>query len=721
MPAAQKIYRATADTAQAVGEFKKAGAAGEEMAKRIRDGAKSVPPALKALDAAAAQAKGSMQGLAGQAGPIGGILSAIGPAGVAAAAGAGLLIGAFAGAKDAANSMRDLKRAAASIGGDVETLQEWRAVLASVGADAGGAERALQGFSEKLGELRSGVGLDAAKNLRALGFSDAEIANFTSVKDALPVITERLAELGSEAERTALAKKLGIGDLVPALNAGAGAMERARKEARELGLVYDEELIKRGAEAAVQFDKASAIIDAEFKTALLDLLPVMTKVAGGLADVAQSVGDIWDRFRDVDERSTSNLNERANKLAREIAQRKAALTGMSAGNEDYAARLIGSDDMLKQLRAEQGNIAETLISRSIHNPARSSSGRKTTSQAPSATSSAGPDPNAGLVSELETLRRLTAEREKLEGVERLFPGILESEAKERVALADVMASIDTARARGVIATDEEAESLRAMAQANFDASQSVRDREAAMKSAEEEQKRQIELDREAEQAARDREEAERARMEQFQTRFEQTRDLFGALKRGGQEAEDAILQLANDVIPKLIAKLFALKDAQTDAVSGDGGLADLLVNLGASLLGGTIQTPQSVNTGSGWVDPAVFRQADPVVSLYAGGRDSGGWVDEGQWVDVGERRAERLRVVGGRAFVSPNMSAPAREGAIVNVTVINQTSTPVEAEQRRDADGDMEIVLRSATRNGIGRGDFDGPLAARYGLKPRTS
>ena len=60
-------------------------------------------------------------------------------------------------------------------------------------------------------------------------------------------------------------------------------------------------------------------------------------------------------------------------------------------------------------------------------------------------------------------------------------------------------------------------------------------------------------------------------------------------------------------------------------------------------------------------------------------------------------------------------------GVTVKIVIENQTGTPFRAEQRRDSNGDIRIVLRDMLTTDIRNGAFDRAFAARYGSRPLLS
>lgn len=691
MPSPNKTYRLTADGAQAQNEFKKTGEAGEQMARRIRDGAKAVPPALRAMDAAAGEARAKVQNLAASTGSLGTVLTALGPAGIAVAAGLGVAtLGVselWKGAHQATDMMNELVAASLRTGVSTKALQEWRFAAVQMGYQATVVDAALSRFAIKLGELKTGLGQDAKGALATLGLKPSDLID---VDRGLTLIAERLSGVGRAAERAAIANKLGVVELLPLLEQGADAIENLRRQARDLGIVLDEDLVRRGYNLSGAWAAASQALDINFKAAMVDFAPVAIETIKYMAEMARWTSDLVDGFRELDARSVRGLNKSLTSVNSEIA----ALEDMNSkiGMDPRAFSKRRAD-----LEAQRARILEEILSRSFEEHERRNK----------AAAGAKPffDPNAGkataeqtaLKAQIEAIRKAADAREKLLAVEAQFPGIVEAEAKDRVALADAIGAVDAARAQGIVSSDAEAESLRAMARATFGAAQMTRAHEAAQRA--------------GEQAMRDAEEAQRAQIELLREQEERTlalqaayddwRGLFDLLADSTTNWGDKLVRIADEILPRLIAQMMNLP--QPDSGTGGNGVGDLISAGFAALFGGPMKTPQ------GFADVSI---------PYAGGRGRGGWVEEGSWVDVGEHGPEKMALIGGRAYVQPGPAAPAP--ATVKVTVINQTATPVDARTERGPDGDLRVVLREVMRSAVKNGELDAVNRARYGLRPVT-
>ncbi len=237
--------------------------------------------------------EGGFRSTASQAGVLGAALSGMGLAGVAA--GAALVgIGAAAGkARQAFDYADEIADTAAKLAVTTDALQEYRYAIELLGGQTADADSALEGFAKTLGLAQSGLSKKAIKPFQALGLDPT---TFSSAEEGLEAVIEKLSALGSTAQQAALADKLGIGSIIPAIRAGGDAIADLRKEARETGQVMDASLIQKGGEANDELLKLSGTLRTEINSALIQLAPSLTAVAGGVKDIATELRPVIELF-----------------------------------------------------------------------------------------------------------------------------------------------------------------------------------------------------------------------------------------------------------------------------------------------------------------------------------------------------------------------------------------------------------------------------------------
>jgi hypothetical protein len=95
------------------------------------------------------------------------------------------------------------------------------------------------------------------------------------------------------------------------VNQGADALTGMRREAHELGLVVDKDLIEKATEANRKMEAFERIISVNLSAALVDILPTIETVAAGVKDVAEAAGLVIDLFRETENESTYGLERKA--------------------------------------------------------------------------------------------------------------------------------------------------------------------------------------------------------------------------------------------------------------------------------------------------------------------------------------------------------------------------------------------------------------------------
>lgn len=107
-----------------------------------------------------------------------------------------------------------------------------------------------------------------------------------------------------------------------------------------------------------------------------------------------------------------------------------------------------------------------------------------------------------------------------------------------------------------------------------------------------------------------------------------------------------------------------------------------------------------------------------LASFFGGFRAEGGPVVPGREYIVGERGEERF-VPSVPGYIMPNegrSGAPAAQSANVQVNVINNADgTKVERRSRETGGGRIEDIIISTVSQGFANGQFDGPMAGRFG------
>jgi hypothetical protein len=229
---------------------------------------------------------------------FGSALEELGAAGLVAAAGVFAASEAMEKAKEAAEYAEGLQNTASKLGITTKALQEYNYVALLSGISTDAMSEALKSGNEVLGAFQSNVGAGKIKPVfAALGITQEEAQKAGNISDLLPEIAEKIKALGSTAEQSKIAEKLGLSSILPVLQKGKEGIEELTGEAGKVGVVLDSALIAKGAAAAEEFKKASDIIDVDMKRAFIELAPVIAKVLALVVEIAKSTADTIDSLR----------------------------------------------------------------------------------------------------------------------------------------------------------------------------------------------------------------------------------------------------------------------------------------------------------------------------------------------------------------------------------------------------------------------------------------
>lgn len=438
-------------------ELDKIGPAGAKMGRELDRAMRQPGPGLRALDAGAVQVRDNLDGLTGRLGPLGAGLAAIGPWGLAAAAGLAAMAAAAAvaiGQARAASAFADqIEDSAQKLNIGTTALQEYRFALQEVGGTAEDADAAIDGFQKKLGEGIAGG--RSVKWFERLGFSQEDLRAFGSTEAALDAVIRKISELDRESERAAIAEKLGLGSMTPLIREGADAIDEMRARAQELGIVMDQEMVRRGAEVNRQMEVMSQVIDLQLKQAFIDLGPVLVDVMGLVADLANALGRLADRWKDVEQRTDRGLAAQSNALQQQLIDAAAPAEGRLTPGE----RMRRSPWWIAQTRANLAEVNAEIARRARTRIAEDQARSPTVETELSDVSSGGGGGGGGAsAAEREAERRRQAAEREIERLDR------DEISAQREWVQAVIGRADTAASR-----EEVARQLRELDDREFDA------------------------------------------------------------------------------------------------------------------------------------------------------------------------------------------------------------------------------------------------------------
>lgn len=420
-------------------ELASIGPAGTKMGQELDRAMRTPGPGLQALDTGMKSARGGLEGFAGRIGPVGSGLAGLGAAGLAAAAGVTAAVLAAAAALQQARGAvlfaEEITDAAGKINIGVEALQEWRFAAEEAGVAAADADSAIDSFQRKLGEAMAGG--RSVKWFERLGFSAADLKAFEGTEDALDAVIDRIAGLGTEAERAAVADKLGLSPLIPLVRQGADAIEEMRARARELGLVMEADMIERGDKAGREMEILSHVIDMQLKQAFIDLGPVIVTVMGLVAQLASALNDLSNSWKAFEQKSSDYLRKEDDRLKRGITSL------LDRAGVDTPTDLSPSErTVFDRMNDRRGRIAAQLSDRA----AEAAAAPAPSPVAPTVLRDVSGGGGGGADRDAERAERETERRRQ--AAEREIENLLRTESNaKRAHLREVEANTDTAAAR----------------------------------------------------------------------------------------------------------------------------------------------------------------------------------------------------------------------------------------------------------------------------------
>lgn len=269
-------------------EFQRTGKRAEDAMRGIQRAAAPASTGLRVFNAAAGQARDSLEGLASRAGPVANLARVLGPVGLLGGAAVGGLLAVRSGALAAADAIAAIGDAADRAQIDVDVYEELGAALTIVGQSSNGLESSLSSLVRKTGEARAGIG-EAAKVFEQLGVTLTN-ANGSRKSDAelIDEIADAFARLPDGATRAAFAQKLfeeGGRSLVSVLGEGSSAFRAYVEEARAAGALFGGELIRSVQEVNAQFGVQSQVVGVQLKRAFVEAAPAVAALGDNFAAI----------------------------------------------------------------------------------------------------------------------------------------------------------------------------------------------------------------------------------------------------------------------------------------------------------------------------------------------------------------------------------------------------------------------------------------------------
>lgn len=301
---------------------------------------------------------GLTRGLPGLTGGI----SALGLAGGAAAGGMVALLGALRGVQQAGKFAADLTDSADRIGVTVEALQALRFAADETGVPLADLDSGLENLNASLGAFKTGIGSGRIRPIfEALGLTQADLVAVENAEQLLPILADRLGQVGDRATQVQLARKLGIEALLPLLRRGSTGINDLAGEARDLGLVLSNDVVSGLDETDRALERNQQQIDANVREMQASLAPFFVWATGELAKLARGFTDFFNGLQAAKDRSDRVLEQQVARGQERVnfAMRQSRDTGrpLSAVQEGWIRELAAARAELSTRQRERASQA----------------------------------------------------------------------------------------------------------------------------------------------------------------------------------------------------------------------------------------------------------------------------------------------------------------------------------------------------------------------------
>ena len=300
-------------------------------------------------------------------------LSATGKAFSSMGSAVGALLSALSGAalikavKGVVSKLDDIGKTADRIGITTDGLQELRAVAESAGVSQSVLDSSIEKLGKNLAEASTGIGT-AKVALKQLNLSANNLIGL-GLDGAMDKIADAVNKVENPMERTALATQLFGRSGAPLLNLlreGSEGMAQMRQEARDLGIVIDESLIREAEDAQTQLDLMSRVISANVSSALISLAPLLVSTAEGIAAISTAIsyfgfqGDTAGFMPGLDADGLRDLAGQYKGLEQELARVGVAQSNLAANTEKFGAESVAAQTYATELKNAEEALAQAV-------------------------------------------------------------------------------------------------------------------------------------------------------------------------------------------------------------------------------------------------------------------------------------------------------------------------------------------------------------------------
>ena len=313
------------DADTVVREMRRLGIEGEKQLTRINSAANDSRKGMGKMRGVTQGLGDVADDLTGRLGPLGGAMRGLGPIGVGAAAGLGAFAAALFKARRAVTDVAQIGDLAKRAGADVEAFQELSFAASQYGVETEALTDGLKELALRADEFaQTGKG-PAADAYKTLGLSQREVAqNLDDNAKLFDLVIGKIRDLDTEASQLRAFDEVfgGTGGekLSQVLQGTAADFARLRREARELGIVFDESVVRNAQETERKLSQVQRIVDANLNQAFINLAPTLIQTAELFRDIAIEVNGFVESFKEVENLSERGLERRLSEINRRMKE-----------------------------------------------------------------------------------------------------------------------------------------------------------------------------------------------------------------------------------------------------------------------------------------------------------------------------------------------------------------------------------------------------------------
>jgi hypothetical protein len=720
--------------AQGVKGFGDASARAGGQVRGLRADTAGATPALRTLDSAAKGVGDAFTGIANRIPVIGPGLAAMGPAGLAAAAGIAAIGGAFFAMNGMAQKSReyldDVATQAANMATSAETYQTLTALAIEQDIE-------FTKLAEAMNKLQLGAAM-AAKGQGEL-FSTLKrvkpelvdvLVQAETQEDRWDALSRAISGTESQLDKVAIAKAA-FGEkgaqFIRMLEGEDKTIGELTQRYKEMGLVIDEGIVAAAAAADTRLDLLNKRMEIDGVRAGAAMLSVIEPIATAWNNAQIALGTYLDSLNSVPDQQLSTLHERRKQLDEERKKLEADLNrGRYMGVEKF---FYGE---LAEVKRTIASLDVEILRRGRQEPNKGAVSEGTVVTDPAAEAAAAAEANKAAAEAAR--KRADAERElakalaEQQAVQDRVNAIIDSAKTPLQQATDAVALLDHQYMQGLVTIDSYIAAREILTARQKEAA----DAEAAL--AAEMNKSKKTIDDNTDALKRSTVAHEEAQAASFELRFA-SETIGGIFDQNIETLEDlgevAVRVFRNMAIEAILAQSKIGGSGLMDfigagvgalfggfgapAAGGAGGLGGFknggglsgggFKNAGVHHLGGIVGMPAQVRIASA----DVFANAPRNHRGYPLAADERAVIAQ-----VGEPIVAKWDA---RRIMEAVERGDGSSGGGVHIEIINQSGGKVEQQRSRGADGkeNIRIFIREAVGGMIAGGEFDAPMASRYG------